>query len=161
MIRMCPLGASGPHVVCAHNVFTMCPLGMWALVPSVWDSDLLISPTWFVTLEFSGTLDFLDPFRKNSRNSGLHTDPRICRTFSSDFTFSSFQHTSNRTAVNSCQLDSVLDPWTHKHVRTPAGVTFMTEVQHTVNQSHQELSQLLRHHVFQSNNPQPIGQGDP
>ena len=32
---MCPLGASGPHVVCAHNVFTMCPLGIWALVPSV------------------------------------------------------------------------------------------------------------------------------
>ena len=31
---MCPLGASGPHVVCAHNVFTMCPLGIWALVPS-------------------------------------------------------------------------------------------------------------------------------
>ena len=32
---MCPLGALGPHVVCAHNVFTMCPLGIWALVPSV------------------------------------------------------------------------------------------------------------------------------
>ena len=32
---MCPLGALGPHVVCAHNVFTMCPLGIWVLVPSV------------------------------------------------------------------------------------------------------------------------------
>ena len=29
-------------------------------------------------------------------------------------------------AVNSCQLDSVLDPWTHKHVRTPVGVMFVT-----------------------------------
>ena len=35
VIKMCPLGALGPHVVCAHNVITMCPLGIWALVPSV------------------------------------------------------------------------------------------------------------------------------
>ena len=35
MIKMCPLGALGPHVVCARNVFTMCPLGIWAIVPSV------------------------------------------------------------------------------------------------------------------------------
>ena len=34
VIKMCPLGALGPHVVCAHNVFTMCPLGIWVLVPS-------------------------------------------------------------------------------------------------------------------------------
>ena len=38
VIKMCPLGASGPHVVCAHNVFTMCPLGIWVLAPSVSDS---------------------------------------------------------------------------------------------------------------------------
>ena len=35
VIKMYPLGALGPHVVCAHNVFTMCPLGIWVLVPSV------------------------------------------------------------------------------------------------------------------------------
>ena len=69
----------------------------------------------------------MDPFWKNSGNPGLHTDPRICRTFSSDFAFSSFQHTSNRTAVNSCQLDLVLNPWTHKHIWTPTGVTFVTQ----------------------------------
>ena len=34
MIKMCPLGTLGLHVVCTHNVFTMCPLGIWVLVPS-------------------------------------------------------------------------------------------------------------------------------
>ena len=101
----------------------------------VWLSPFGTQTSWLllldiVTPEFSGTLDFSDPFRKNSRNSGLHTDPWISRTFSSDFTFSSFQYTNNRTAVNSCQLDLVLDPWTHKHVWTPARVTFVTPVVH-------------------------------
>ena len=31
-------------------------------------------------------------------------------------------------AVNSYQLDSVLDPWTHKHIWTPTGVTFVTNI---------------------------------
>ena len=47
---MCPLGALGPHVVCAHNVFTMCLLGIWVLVPSVsWDKvrTTLFSPKAF------------------------------------------------------------------------------------------------------------------
>jgi len=32
---MCPLGALRTHVVCTPHVFTMCPLGIWPLVPSV------------------------------------------------------------------------------------------------------------------------------
>ena len=40
MIKMYPLGTLGLHVVCAPNVFTMCPLGIWALVPS--DSGSII-----------------------------------------------------------------------------------------------------------------------
>ena len=47
VIKMCPLGASGPHVVCAHNVFTMCPLGIWALVPSeIPNRQRLHLPRW-------------------------------------------------------------------------------------------------------------------
>ena len=32
---MCSLGTLGSYIVCTHHVFTMCPLGIWALVPSV------------------------------------------------------------------------------------------------------------------------------
>ena len=35
VIKMCPLGTLGSHAVCTHYVFTMCPLGIWVLVPSV------------------------------------------------------------------------------------------------------------------------------
>ena len=42
---MCPLGTLGPHVVCAPNVFTMCPLGIWALVPSEHVRDTITAPT--------------------------------------------------------------------------------------------------------------------
>ena len=31
---MCLPGALRSHVVCAHNVFTMCPLGIWVFAPS-------------------------------------------------------------------------------------------------------------------------------
>ena len=63
---MHPLGTLEPHVVCAHNVFTMCLLGIWVLVPSVrerlqsmdfWISKLQMKPLtqvledWLARLE--------------------------------------------------------------------------------------------------------------
>ena len=40
VIIMYLLGALRSHIVCAHNVFTMCTLGIWVLAPSVSDLEL-------------------------------------------------------------------------------------------------------------------------
>ena len=118
-------------VVLCFNVFGFSKAKRGCICNTVWLSPFGTQTSWLllldiITPEFSGTLDFLNPFQKNSRNSRLHTNPRTHRTFSSDFAFSTIQHTSNRMVVNSYLLDLLLDPWTHKHIQTPAGVTFVT-----------------------------------
>ena len=66
---MCPLGALGPHVVCAHNVFTMCPLGIWVLVPSVCDSHWGVEAFTLTTTQSSNLSH--DKWLANLFSSGL------------------------------------------------------------------------------------------